>query len=364
MLKTQLYLKTKGIDSLKNRYKIKVTENPTDNRILLNYDQIESPKTAAITRECRGLCLDKTDFSLISRNFFRFYNFGEWRADSNKFDWSNCIGQEKVDGSLISLYYYNDEWQVSTRGSFGEIPFYPNGPTPKELVFQILGDRIYGFNKKFTYALELCSRHNKIVRDYPEPTLFLLGVFRGEEEMPFDGLFKQCWSVKNHAVYTGVEPPEVFSLSSIKEVEDYIGLRSKEDATFEGIIVRDINNVRMKIKSAKYLALHRLGSDKKCLFLVKNLISFVLNGETDELFCYFPETKTKIKEIENILNLEFALLNQTWNQIKDIYNRKEFALSIPSSLRTKSLLFKMKDTNEDIKQIWKNSENLLLKALF
>jgi len=364
VLKVQTYLLKKGLESLKNRYGIKVTENPTDNRLLLNYDQIKSPKTAAIVQECRGLCLNKVDYSLISKSFNRFFNFTENRANDNKFDWTNCIAQEKVDGSLINFYHWEGRWRVQTRGSFGNIPFYDNGPTPEQLVFEVLDNRINRFDKRLSYALELCSLHNKVVREYKTPQVFLLGVFDKEVERPFDGLYMPCWSVQNHSFYTGVPTPEVFPFHSIKEVEEYIRKRSHGDKTFEGIVLRDKNNVRIKVKNPDYLALHRIKSESSNLYMPKNLIGFVLDGETSELLIYFPEVKDTVDKMSKILEVEYNLLEATWQKIRGLESRKDFALSVPKDLKTKSLLFIMRDRGGSLSELWKESGELLLRALF
>ena len=89
MLKVQAYLINNGLDRLKEEFSIKTTENDYDNRILLNYDQIKSPKTNRVVRDCRGLCLDKTDFSLISRSFGRFFNYTECPENDKNFDWND-----------------------------------------------------------------------------------------------------------------------------------------------------------------------------------------------------------------------------------------------------------------------------------
>lgn len=365
MLKVQEYLKKNGLEKLQSHYKIKVVESPNDNRILLNYNQLDKEhKTSEIVRECRGLCLDKTDFSLISRSFRRFFNYGEWRADVNKFDWEGCIGQEKVDGTLINFFFYNNSWQVCTRGSFGDIPCDGIGPTPKELVFKILGNKINGFDTSLSYSLELCSLYNKVVREYKEPQLFLLAIFDKEEERPFDGLFKAAFSVKNHTHYARIPTPDTFTFSCIEEVEEYIRKRSEEDRTFEGIVLRDKNNNRLKVKNPDYLTLHRIKGASGNIFLPKNLIGWILKGEEDELTTYFAETTEAVNKMKEVMDNEYSLLESTWQKIKHEKRRKEFALSIPSDLKTKAILFKMFEDKGSLKEIWNNSEDFLLKCLF
>lgn len=44
----------------------------------------------------------------------KFFNFGEDCAAT--IDWNTAKVQEKIDGSLISLYWYDDSWHISSTG--------------------------------------------------------------------------------------------------------------------------------------------------------------------------------------------------------------------------------------------------------
>jgi len=362
MLAVQEYLKTHTLEDLKNEFSIKVTEHPIKNLILLNYNQIESPKLHPITKNCRGLCLNKQDYSLVSRGFERFYNLNECVEDTNKFDWNDCIIQSKEDGTFLNVFYYQGDWMVCTRGSFGNIPFYDGGPSPSDLFDGAIDDLTTEMDMSKTYIFELCSRHNKIVRDYPTPILYLLSMFDGEEEFCIDHVEYECKTLNGQT--PTIRLPERFSFSSSNEVESFIRERSKTDKTFEGVVVRDANNVRLKIKNPDYLCLHRLRGETNALFMPKNLIGFILDGETDEILVYFNECKPTVEKMTKILNEEYKLLYAVWLTIKDITNRKDFAISIPSSLKSKSLLFKWFDSKIELPILWKTNKELLLKCLF
>ncbi len=95
------YLKLNGLNDLQSNYNIKVKKYKEEGLIVLNYDQVFSPKNI-LTDECRGLILD-LNYNLVSRAFDRFYNYGERNQDSLK---SKFQVYEKIDGSLIKIYFY------------------------------------------------------------------------------------------------------------------------------------------------------------------------------------------------------------------------------------------------------------------
>jgi hypothetical protein len=98
-MNTQAYLRSgKTLEDLTSELGISVTKHETLPLVILNYNQIESPKTHPIVRECRGLVLNSEDYSLVARAFGRFFNWGEVADEMPQFDWSTCKAYEKVDG--------------------------------------------------------------------------------------------------------------------------------------------------------------------------------------------------------------------------------------------------------------------------
>lgn len=82
--------------------------------VLLHYDQVRSKAAEAIVRECRGIVLDEAaGFAPVCVPYFKFDNYSE---GSHEMDWHTATVHPKLDGSLVSLYYYAGAWQVATSG--------------------------------------------------------------------------------------------------------------------------------------------------------------------------------------------------------------------------------------------------------
>jgi alpha-tubulin suppressor-like RCC1 family protein len=114
MLNVQEYLLTNSLDQLKDEYDINVKEY--DDFYVFNYG-IKSPRFHPIADECRSLILSKDFKNVYCRSFNRFYNYGEGDTGKN-FNFSNATCYEKLDGSYICVFYYNNTWVVSSKGSF------------------------------------------------------------------------------------------------------------------------------------------------------------------------------------------------------------------------------------------------------
>lgn len=360
MLETQKYILNNSLEQIQEELKIKVIKHPTLNNMILNYNQIESPKTHPVVRECRGLVLKNNSFDYVARGFQRFYNYGE--TDDQSFDFSDFITQTKEDGSLILIYKSDGLWHAHTRGSFA-LEEITNGIKWQELILNTLKiNNLQELDAKldgnFTYVCELCSIYNKIVRTYLEPKMFLLSMFdKNAKELH--------WS--NVPTIDLFHPVEKHHFSSYDEIQNFIKEQEKNDKTFEGVVIRDCENRRWKVKSSTYLALHHMKGEGTNMFMPKYLIEFALTGETDEVLTYFPEIKDQLKNVQDKLTHELGNLLTLWQEAKDIESQKDFALYIIPKTKLSSILFQARKEKGDegtIINIWENSKDLLLKILF
>lgn len=346
MLEIQKYLRAGGTpESLKET--LGITNNRKESRVIFNYDQIESPKTHPIVQECRGLVLEDKTWNIVAKSFNRFFNWGEVADEMSEFNFADFSTMEKVDGSLLLLYHYNGEWHTNTRNSYSEGEVGWTGKTWRQIFEEAFDvNNLQHLDKTVTYVCELCSRYNKVVRDYPNPTLFLLTCFRGETEI--ERVNKEYFSL-----------PLEFKFSSVDDIKSYLDTLCKDDPTFEGVVIRDNENRRWKLKSSTYWSLHKLkGNDN--LFHPKYLLPWILKGEAAEIHLYFPECD--IYKYDDWVWSEYDKLEKKWLEVKDIESQKEFALAIQDE-QFKSVLFQVRRSNQPLREQFINSEGLILKII-
>ncbi len=370
MLKVQEYLKGgKTFDDLSKELGIACTFHPTEPLVTINYDQIESPKSHPVVRECRGLVLHKDTFDVIAKSFNRFFNIGEMIDEFKDFDFSNFVVDEKVDGSLVSIYKYNGKVRINTRGSFAQGNLEGYDGTWEHAISSALGDEtkkkieeILNSHPYLTLVCEYCSLYNKIVRNYNTPTVYLLTVFDYCDELD--------WNKTDYiAGQLGMKRPIRYEFKSIEQIEKFVNEIGDTDATFEGVVIRDINGNRWKLKNSRYISLHRLKGNGN-VFLYKNLLPFALSGESAELLTYYPEAEERYRYVESKVNESFADLKKTFLESKEIIDQKTFALSIKGKTPFTSILFTLKKkfgkdaTEKDLKELWRDSGDMILKVLF
>ena len=317
-------------------YNIKMKE--TDNFLLLDYDQINSKRKDPIVDECRGCIIDKIRMEFACRPFDRFYNYGEFPEMEAEFDWSTAAVIEKVDGSLIKVWYnlYEDRWEIATRFSmFGDNTITTLTGEEGTMTFRGLFLRAFGgltedqfqsFMRSMcnvigsgnTMLFELCTMENKVVTSYEKDTVFLLGVRRNSLESTVDELREPY--MREVAEAYGVSFPERYAVCSFKEA---VELANSLGGMREGFVIRDGENRRLKIKSAAYLLAHHMRGEG---VTPKRAVKLALAGEVPEFLSYFPEYTEILTKYQEQVELTKAAIEIVFSQISSIENQKEFAM--------------------------------------
>lgn len=255
-----------------------------DTRILFKYSQIESDFSLDIVKEARGLILEDKTWKVICYPFNKFFNFGEEYADN--IDWESAVVETKEDGSLIKIYFYNDEWKIATNGTIdAEDAELQSGPYKNfrqlfDAAAEKCGLDFSKLNRYFTYCCEICSEFNIIICPQSEIRLIHIGTRNNRtfQEVETD---------------IGIPHPQRYALSSL---EDCIAMAKTFDFTKEGFVVKDKNYNRIKVKSEDYVRVHRLANNGS--MTEERAIELIRANELDEFFTYFPHYKEYIGRIK------------------------------------------------------------------
>jgi len=220
------------------------------------------------------------------------------------------------------LWYYQGQWNVSTKGSpdaGGQVSDYPF--TFSELFWDTfmsyVGDpariRNEDIDPNFTYMLELTSIYNRVVCSYGKDSqLTFIGV-RDISEYPYPEI-----SISN---YAGSSIPIVkeYPLTSVDEILK--AAEALDPIQNEGFVALDANFNRCKIKSPSYVMIHHM----KDGFGQRRMIRLIQLGEESEVLSYFPEYQDLFNEIKDLIDAKITEIETAWFQLHNITDRKEFA---------------------------------------
>lgn len=365
MLPVQCYLRAgKTATDLKAELGVNSYEHPALPLVGFKYDQLASPKTHPVVRDCRGIVLERGTWNVVAKSFCRFFNAGEDAENFCRFNWGNFTATEKLDGSLIILYHYAGEWHVNTSGSFGLLECGFSGKNWRELFWEVSGIDRRKLDADLTYVFELWTPHNKVVRAYPRPTAWLLSAFQTAVCAELS-----AGEVNGLARHLGAPRPEQYDFRSRDEIAEFLRRKAETDKTYEGVVVRDDAGERYKIKSETYLALHHL-FDNGNVFNPRRLVPLILAGEVDEVLAYLPEAKPHAVQVQERLADEYAKLLELWRAHKDVPVQKDFALAIVGKSPFTGILFDLRkrlsgeQTENDLREAWRLSGDAIVRKLY
>lgn len=290
-----------------------------------------------VTLNCRGLIYDD-EGTVVARGFRKFFN---WDDGSQPYPpRGTCLLSPKMDGSLGILYRFKDEFAVATRGSFisdqavHATDWFRNGHRDLE-----------EFRLDKTYLYEIIYPDNRIVVDYGQrDELVLLDVLdnaTGKSDLvEFD-------SMGGPKVERKLIPGFDVSLShDIPEGE-------------EGFVLywpgRDF---RVKMKSADYVALHKLifGLNEKSVWAQLGAgmtVSQVCEALPDEFHQWVRDVAGNLQEQAE--SIRYAALAEyddlMMRRLPMFWNRRQFAEEIKDS-PYRGYLFNLLDSKDIKGKIW------------
>jgi hypothetical protein len=207
----------------------------------------------------RSLLVDKETLEIVSSGFPKFFNVGEMEEDTIAFNTAVLLENpmeytSKIDGSCVLRDVIKGKVHFRTRGCHDLGDFH-------ELVMRVIAEKYPNLldpclYKYYSLLMEFVSPAKRIVLNYPESDLVLLGAMSKLKYPP--ELVGTRREIDFLSKGTGVPPIKYHTLPhDIDEIIQTV----KEWKDDEGIVIRfqEENNLRLiKVKSDDYLEKHRM----------------------------------------------------------------------------------------------------------
>jgi tRNA splicing ligase len=316
-MELQEFLRQEGLEKLCNDYNIKANRHQKyPNLVCLKYSQIDSPMGEKVVQQSRGIIVDEANnWEIVSYSYDKFFNYGEPFAVN--IDWNTATVYDKVDGSLMVLYYYDNTWQVQSSGTpdgSGEV--YGFSFNFAQLFWQIWQELDYQLPQEteYCFSFELLSKYNRIVVKYDNNDLVLHGVRNiktRQEENP------KKWAKKY-----GFHLVKTFPLYNWQDIIQTI--EKLDPFESEGYVVCDAKFRRIKVKSPQYVAWAHFRSS----FSTRKMLQIILNHEGEEFLAYYPEWTNLYHEITEKYENLVKEIETVYNQHQSIAIQKDFALAV------------------------------------
>lgn len=315
MLKVIEHIKANGLEATLAKFKLKAKEYA--HKVLIKYDQIDSDMSLTEVQECRGLVLEKGTWKIMSMSFYKFFNAAEGHAA--KIDWDSAHILEKLDGSMIHVYYdyVLNKWCAGTTGTAeaeGEVNN-KFGTTFSDLFFDTVNRNFRNdyfdtfeesLKKGRTYVFELTTPYNIVVKPHETSSVTLLAVrdLKTLKEYSYEELILISGDIGCDVV----KAYDINAKNSGHLIKTFEGM----PYTDEGYVVVDKYHNRIKIKNPAYVAVHHLKSKTA----EHNIMEIVKTNEVDEFGATFPERMDQITALKIAYDELESTLNSTWEELK------------------------------------------------
>src|SRR6202795_4064115 len=203
------------------------------------------------TNVCRGLIvrLDGStlteDAEVVARPFNKFHNLNtEYLPETMEANLPNeaPLVTTKLDGSMGIVYLYGDQYWVATRGSFDS----DQARWATAWYRQHAAMFPQGWPADVTPVCEIIYPENRIVVDYDFAGLVLLSIMDNETGRELARADADVWAKVN-----GLQIVEKFDKSLAE-------CAAENTSNEEGYVLTYSNGVKVKVKFAEYVRLHRI----------------------------------------------------------------------------------------------------------
>lgn len=330
MTLVQKFLQEHGLETLQERYKIIAKPGMQyPNLYSLKYNMIESPMNDQIVRECRGIVVDAADnWRVVARPFDKFFNIGEEHAA--QIDWDSAAVLEKLDGSLMILYYYAGDWRVASSGTPDA-----SGSAHNSMLFASFADLFWHtFHiekydvpptslRDWTFMFELMTPHNRVVVPHKDFRLTLIGARNSVTGREFPVWAEDLSNLENRTLAEYIDTLRRVKPLEIKSFEEMMAsVPTLDPMQQEGYVVVDRHFRRVKLKTPAYVAVAHMRDS----FSLKTAIEIVRQGESAEVCNYFPEYQETLDRVSEEYDRLATALEEYYEKIKGIEDQKSFAL--------------------------------------
>ena len=258
---------------------------------LLQYQQFVSDFNLKLVQEARGCIVieESGKWHYVCKAMDKFFNAGELYAEEtlHNFNWNNCHAEEKIDGSLVKIWYYGDTWHISTNGSIdaGNC-FTAYNKSYLDLINSTVGIEklIEGLDINYCYWFELVGPENRIVVPYKEAALYYLGCRN-------TATWEECNFIPK--LPSNVKFPQRCAISCLDDVISMAAQLTTIEK--EGFVVVDDRWNRLKVKGEAYVAAHRMRANN--LLTPKLILEMWRTNSLDDYMALYPEHNSIIGRV-------------------------------------------------------------------
>jgi hypothetical protein len=255
------------------------------------------------------------------------------KTDEEFNKWSeNVIAEEFVEGTMINVFFdpaigISGSWEISTRNTVGATSSFYKSPCAKtfrQMFMEAATENKLDINKldtNFCYSFVLQHPENRIVVPFSKPQLYLVGVYKIENN-PNEIIVSHYDSSEYKYFFsnldTSVKFPTQYSFRTYKELVDKYGSMNTSYDIVGVVIHNKLTGERTKIRNPVYEQVRNLrGNQPKLQY---QYLCLRKEGKVKDFLKYYPENK---KEFSTFRDQVHLFTNTLYANYVACYIRKE-----------------------------------------
>ena len=245
----------------KKPYCLGIRESQVYPNLYLIHQTPESDNSEDIVKICNGLIVEKETNKLICCTFPKCDEGSENLGSTFS---NEIIIQKCIEGSLIRVYNYNDQWLFSTKRSIdAEHSKWLSQKSFKELFLDIVPmEVVEGLDKGYAYSFIICHPENAVVVPVEKPIAYLICKRNVETFEESDLVLNIC-----HEKIKLIPNENIEYYSNKENLFDQLKKKFNGVIDSQGFIISDSLYNRQKIVNPKYDEIRGLwGNTKNRLF--------------------------------------------------------------------------------------------------
>ena len=276
------------IDNLKSRdFKIK-NFNKYD-LTLIKYPYDKDIDTNTYERYLKGCIIDKKTNKIVFIPPVKANTLNDINIDIN-----NCNIQELFDGTMINMFFHNDEWLLSTRSDIGL-----NNKWQKKSFKQMFQESCSidyeRLNKNHTYSFVLQHVENRNVSIVNENQCILVEVYDRETLQMVD------LNIYKAQEYNGFQIVNDYNIDGLEGlIHNILNAQDPSKFNYKGFTIKN-DGKRLKFINPEFENVKNLKINSNNLLF--EYCSHTLKNTKDMYLYYFGEHKNAYKKYDNVLGI-------------------------------------------------------------
>lgn len=305
------YLDVSRIDDTDYLKEKSLNWNTKDNYTILKYKKsnIDSNNISTLGN-FRSVIIDNKTHTVVAFSPPKSYSIKDFNDNTQKYTF-----EEFVEGTMVNVFFHNDEWQLSTRSILGgKGSFYDNTKTFRQMFLECMIESELEFddlNKEYCYSFIIQHTENRIVKRFYKNNIVLCAMYKCVGTVVSSVPLSEF-----NCKWKGTFPKQYNHITTMEEaIQQYQSMDTPY--TTQGVVITN-GVIRTKLRNPKYeYVRHLRGNQSKLQYQFHVLYH---NKQMIEFLQYYPEYSAQFIEYRNNV---YAFIDNLYSFYHRCYAKKE-----------------------------------------